>query len=58
MNIIFEKGEVPYNFKKILIEPLYKKGDKSECGDYQGIRLVSVGSTLISNMVLFRRQIL
>jgi hypothetical protein len=34
MNMIFEKGEVPNNFRKILIKTLYKKGDKSECGNY------------------------
>ena len=26
MNIIFEKEEVPNNFRKTLIKPLYKKG--------------------------------
>ena len=36
MNIIFEKGEVPSVFRKILIKPLYKKGDKNECGNYRG----------------------
>ena len=29
MNMNFEKGEVPNNFRKTLIKPLYKKGDKS-----------------------------
>ena len=29
MNIIFEKGKVPNDFRKTLIKPLYKKGDKS-----------------------------
>ena len=52
--MIFEKGEVPRNFRKTIVEPLYKKGDKSECGNYRGIRLVSVSIKLISNMMLFR----
>ena len=43
MNMIFEKGEVPNDFRKTLIKPLYKKGDKSECRNYRGISLVSVG---------------
>jgi hypothetical protein len=34
MNMIFEKGEVSRNFRKTLIKPLNKKGDKSECGNY------------------------
>ena len=32
VGMIFEKGEVPSDFRKPLIEPLYKKGDKSKCG--------------------------
>ena len=31
INIILEKGEVPIDFRKTLIKPLYKKGNKSEC---------------------------
>jgi hypothetical protein len=54
MNMIFEQGEVPNDFRKTLIKPLYKKGDKSECGNYRGISLVSVASKLLSNMILFR----
>ena len=30
------------------------KGDKSECGNYRGIDMVSVGSKLLGNMILFR----
>ena len=54
MNMIFEKGEVSNDFKKTLIKPLPKKGDKSDCHNYRGISLVSVGSKLLSNMILFR----
>ena len=54
MNMIFEKGEEPNDFRKTLIKPLYKKGDKSECHNYRGINLVSVGSKLLSNLILFR----
>ena len=45
MNTIFEKGEVPNDFRKTLIKPLYKKGEKIECPNYRGINLVSVGSS-------------
>ena len=47
--MIFGKGEVPNDFRKTLIKPLYKKGD-----NYRGISLVSVGSKLLSNMIVFR----
>jgi len=41
-NVIFEKGEIPNDFRETLIKPLYKKGDNSECHNYRGISLVSV----------------
>ena len=31
MNMIFEKGEIPNDFRKTLTKPMYKKGEKSEC---------------------------
>ena len=52
MNMILKKGEVTI-LRKTLIRPLYKKGDKSERGNYRGIILVSVGGKLLSNMILF-----
>ena len=54
MNLIFEKGQVPSDFRKTLIKQLHDKSDESECDNYQGISLVSVGSKLQSNMILFR----
>ena len=54
LNMIFYKGEVPNDFRKTIIRPLYKKGNKSERRNYRGISLVSVGSKLLSNIVLFR----
>ena len=56
MNMIFEKEEVLNDFTKTLIKPLYKKDDKSECGIYRGNSLVSVGSELLLNMILFRHR--
>ncbi|XP_065557668.1 uncharacterized protein LOC136025570 [Artemia franciscana] len=54
MNMTFENGEVTNDFRKTLIKPLGKEGDKSECRNYQGIRLASIGSKLPINMRLFR----
>jgi len=54
MNMIFEKGKVPNNFRNTLIKPLYNKGDKIECRNYRVISLVSVGSKLLSSMIIFR----
>ena len=52
--IFFEKGEVPNDFQKTLIKPLYKKNDKSECRNHSGISLASVGSKQFRLMILFR----
>jgi len=41
-------------FRKILIKLMHKKGDKGDCGNYRGISRVSVGSKLLSNIILFR----
>jgi hypothetical protein len=35
--MIFEKGEIPGDFKKIVLIFFCKKGNKSECGNYSGI---------------------
>ena len=59
MSMIFEKGKVPSDFRRTLIKPLYKKGDKSECGNYRGISLVSVGSKSVGRDAVeksFRRR--
>ena len=52
MKMIFEKKEVLNDFKKSLSKSFYEKGDKTEIGNYRGISLVSVGSWLLSVMIL------
>ncbi len=40
---VWKKGEVPDDWKKAVIVPLYKgKGRRSECSSYRGISLLSV----------------
>ena len=51
MNMIFKKGI----YLAILGKP-YLNHYKSECGNYQGINLVFVGSKLLSNMILVRMR--
>jgi len=54
MKIIFEKGEVLSNFRYTQTKPVYKKGYKSECGNYIGINWYLVGKILLSMIILFR----
>ena len=38
---IWHKGKVPQRWKDAVITVLHKKGDRTECGNYRGISLVS-----------------
>lgn len=42
INLIFLQGEVPEDFKKSIVTPIYKSGDKNEISNYRPISLISV----------------
>ena len=41
--LIWREGKVPQQCKDTVITVLHKKGDKTECGNYRGISLVTHG---------------
>jgi hypothetical protein len=45
---------MPDHWKESIIEPTYKKGDKSVCSTYRGISLLSVSYKSLSNNLLSR----
>jgi hypothetical protein len=40
INSIWNKKELPQQWKESIIVPIYKKGDKIDCSNYRGVLLV------------------
>jgi hypothetical protein len=49
-----DKKKLPEQGKKLIIAPIYKKGDKSECSNYTGILLLSTTYKILSIILLSR----
>ena len=52
--LIWRQGKVPQQWKDAVITVLHKKGDKTECGNYRGISLVSHASKVLLKVVARR----
>ena len=52
--LIWRQGKVPQQWKDAVITVLYKKGDKTECGNYRGISLVSHAGNVLFKVVARR----
>jgi len=51
---IWNKEELPEEWKELIIVPLYKKGDKTDCNNYRGISLLPTTYKILSNILLSR----
>jgi hypothetical protein len=51
---IWNKEELPQQWKVSIIVPIYKKGDKTDCNNYRGISLLSTAYKILSNILLAR----
>jgi hypothetical protein len=49
---VWNKEEFPQQWKESIIIPIYKKGDKTDCNNYQGIPLLSTAYKILSNILL------
>jgi hypothetical protein len=54
LNSVWNKEELPEEWKELIIVPLYKKGDKTDCNNYRGISLLSTMCNILSNLILSR----
>jgi len=49
---IWNKKELPEEWKESIIVPIYKKGDKTDCNNYRGISLLPTTYKILSNILL------
>jgi sorting nexin-29 len=54
INSVWNKEELPDQWKEAIIVPVHKKGDKTDCNNYRGISLLSTSYKILSNIFLSR----
>jgi hypothetical protein len=53
-NSVWNKEELPDQWKESIIVPVHKKGDKTDCNNYHGISLPSTSYKILSSIFLSR----
>ena len=53
---IWDNEEVPQELKDASIVTIFKKGSRTECGNYRGFSLLSVAGKILANILLNRLQ--
>jgi hypothetical protein len=51
---VWNKEELPDQWKESVIVPVHKKGVKTDCNNYRGISLLSTAYKMLSNVLLSR----
>jgi hypothetical protein len=54
IKLIWNKEELPYQWKEPIVVPIHKMGDKTDCTNYRGILLLSTSYSILSNILLSR----
>jgi hypothetical protein len=51
INSIWNKEELPDQWKESIIVPVHKKGDKTDCNNYHEISLLSISCNILLNIL-------
>jgi hypothetical protein len=51
---VWNKDELPDQWKESIIVPIHKKGDKTDCNNYREISLLSTSYNVLLNILLSR----
>jgi hypothetical protein len=54
IKLIWNKEELPHQWKESIVKPIHKKGDKTDCSNYRGISLLSTSYKILSKILLAR----
>jgi hypothetical protein len=54
INSVWNKEELPDQWKESNIVPVHRKGDETDCNNYRGISLPSTSYKMLSNILLSR----
>jgi hypothetical protein len=54
IKLIWNKEEVPHQWKESIVVAIHKKGDKTDCSNYQGVSLLPTSYKILSNILLAR----
>jgi hypothetical protein len=54
IRLIWNKEELPHQWKESIVAPSDKKGDKTDCSNYRGTSLLSTSYKIVSNILLAR----
>jgi hypothetical protein len=52
--LIWNKEELPHQWKESVVVPIHRKGDKTKCSNYRGISLLPTSYKILSNILLCR----
>jgi hypothetical protein len=50
--LIWNKEELPHQWKQSIVVPIHKKGGTTDCSNYRGISLLTTSYRILSNILL------